>query len=107
MFEPVTVWIAPTIATRLLKLSLGGGLAVTVKLAALWPDPLEVVMLIGPVPAPAGTMAVTCRFEMLVNVAVLTPENLTVVAPFRFVPLMVTSAPIAPLAGLKPVITGR
>ncbi|PWU20551.1 MAG: hypothetical protein C5B50_03700 [Verrucomicrobia bacterium] len=43
---------------------------------------------------------------MFVNVAVPTPANLTLVVPFKFVPLMVTSAPTPPLVGLKLVIMG-
>jgi len=40
-----------------------------------------------------------------VNVA-LTPLNVTAVAPVKFVPLIVTLVPTAPLVGVKPVIVG-
>src|SRR5690242_9863051 len=94
-------------AMRLVKLSLAGGLPVMLKLAALWAAPLEVVMLMGPVPAPAGTAAVSWVLDTFVKVEVPTPENFTALVLLKFVPLMVTSVPTPPLAGLKPVMTGR
>jgi len=36
----------------------------------------------------------------------LTPLNITAVAPVKFVPLIVTLVPTAPLVGVKPVIVG-
>jgi len=43
--------------------------------------------------------------EVTVNVA-LTPLNVTAVARVKFVPLIVTLVPTAPLVGVKPVIVG-
>ena len=61
--------------------------------------------VIGPLPAPAGTVVLTWVAEATVKVA-LVPLNATAVAPPRFVPVIVTAVPAAPLAGVKPVIVG-
>ena len=66
--------------------------------------PAAVVTVIGPVVAPEGTV-VTMRPDVsLVTVAVV-PLNITV-ALDRFVPLIATVVPTAPLVGLKLVIVG-
>ena len=57
------------------------GTGTTVKLAALLVVPLGVVTLIGPVEAPAGTVAVMWMAESTVNVVALTPLKRTAVAP--------------------------
>jgi hypothetical protein len=44
--------------------------------------------------------------EPTVKVPALTPLNFTAVAPAKFVPLIVTLVPAAPLVGVKPVIVG-
>ena len=67
--------------------------------------PSGVVTVIGPLPAPAGTVVLICVADTTVKVA-LVPLNPTAVAPPRFVPVIVTAVPAAPLAGLKPVIVG-
>ena len=67
--------------------------------------PSGVVTVIGPLPAPAGTVVLTWVAEATVKVA-LVPLNATAVAPVRFVPVIVTAVPAAPLAGVKPVIVG-
>src|SRR5690242_13440921 len=59
--EPVTVTTAPARATRLEKLSLVGGLATTRKSVALEEVPLDVVTLMGPLPALGGTAARICE----------------------------------------------
>ena len=41
------------------------------------------------------------------KLAALTPLNVTAVAPVKFVPLIDTLAPTAPLAGVKFVIVGE
>jgi hypothetical protein len=74
------------------------------------PLPLEacppgVVTTIGPLVAPVGTVAVICVSELTVKEAV-TPLNVTAVAPVRFVPVITTELPTAPLVGEKPVIVG-
>jgi hypothetical protein len=67
--------------------------------------PLGVVTVIGPLPAPAGTVVLICVAEATVKVA-LVPLKATAVAPLRFVPVIVTAVPAAPLAGVKPEIVG-
>jgi hypothetical protein len=86
------------------KLVIIGGLE-TVKLLALLAVPTEVVTLIGPVIAPAGTVAVIAVAEFTVKLA-LVPLNITAVAPVKFVPLIVTLVPTAPLLGVKLVTVG-
>src|SRR5439155_27085514 len=58
-----------------------------------------------PVPAPTGTVAVICVGDWTVKTdgELL---KLTLVAPVRLTPVMVTIVPIFPLAGEKPVMTG-
>jgi hypothetical protein len=79
--------------------------AFTLKLVALVAVPAGVVTLIGPVVAPAGTVA---RSELSETTVKLAPTALkvTAVAPVKFVPLIVTLAPTAPLVGVKLVIVG-
>src|SRR2546427_13290492 len=77
----------------------------TVKLLALLAVPAEVVTLIGPVVAPAGTLAVIVVAEPTVKLA-LVPLNSTAVAVVKFVPLIVTLVPTGPLAGAKLAIVG-
>src|SRR2546428_461359 len=60
--------------------------------------PPEVVTLIGPVAAPAGTVASIAVAELTVNAA-LTLLNRTAVAPLKLVPLFVRGVPRAPLGG--------
>ena len=59
----------------------------------------------GPVIAPAGTVAVTVPELLTVNVAAL-PLNETAVAPVKFVPVIVTPVPTAPITGAKEVMAG-
>lgn len=60
----------------------------------------------GPVVAPAGTVAVICVGPVTVNVMAAVPLNLTEVAPVRFVPVMVTLVPTAPLVGVNEEMDG-
>jgi hypothetical protein len=95
-------------ATRcLLKLSVTARACVvlTVKLLVLVTEPPGVVTLIGPVVAPAGTVAVILVPLTTLNVAV-TPLNVTLVAPVRFVPVIVTVVPTGPKVGVNEVIVG-
>ena len=78
---------------------------VTVKLFVLVAVPPGVVTLSGPVVAPVGTVAWIVVAEVTVKLA-LTPLNVTVVAPVKFVPLIVTLVPTGPLVGVKLVIVG-
>ena len=65
---------------------------VTVKLAALVAPPSGVVIVMGPVIAPVGTVAVIVPESLTVKVAPF-PLNETVVAPVKFVPVIVTTDP--------------
>jgi hypothetical protein len=103
-FVPLIVTLVPTGPLLGVKLVTVGGLE-TVKLLALLAVPAEVVTLIGPVIAPAGTVAVIAVAEFTVKLA-LVPLNITAVAPVKFVPLIVTLVPTAPLLGVKLVTVG-
>src|SRR5204863_5258109 len=98
------VTLVPTGPLLGVKLEIVGGL-MTVKLAALLAVPSEVVTLIGPLVAPAGTVAVIAVAEPTVKLA-LVPLNSTALAPEKLVPLIVTLAPTGPLPGVKLVIVG-
>jgi hypothetical protein len=78
---------------------------VTVKFVALSTLPPSVTTLILPVVAPLGTVTFTLVAVSWVMVAAV-PLNVTLVAPSRFVPVMVTAVPGGPVDGLKPVIVG-
>jgi hypothetical protein len=78
---------------------------VTVKLLALVPAPAEVVTEIGPLVAPAGTVAVTCESLTTENDAAV-PLNFTKLAPVKLAPVTVTDVPAAPLAGENDEIVG-
>ena len=65
-----------------------------------------VVTVIGPVEAPAGTVAVICTVELTVKRA-LTPLNFTAVASTRFAPVRVTMVPAVPEGGLKLATDGK
>jgi hypothetical protein len=110
--EPITVHGPPTSAdpqpAETVRLKLSEAITVlvlTVKLLVLVAVPLGVVTEIGPLLAPAGTVAVICEFELTVNV-VAVPPNETAVVPVRLLPLIVTLVPVGPLVGVKPLIEG-
>jgi len=65
-----------------------------------------VVTLILPVVALFGTLALICVAEFTVKVVAATPLNCTLLAPFKFVPVIVTVVPTTPLVGVKAVIVG-
>src|SRR3989442_337907 len=98
------VTLVPTGPLAGVKLVTVGGL-MTVKLPALLAVPPGVATLIGPLEAPAGTVAVIAVAELTVKLA-LTLLNSTAVAPLKLVPLMVTVVPTPPLVGEKLVIVG-
>jgi hypothetical protein len=81
------------------------GVPVTVKFVALVAVPAAAMTVMGPVVAPAGTIAVTDVAVFAENVADV-PLNLTDVTPLRFVPVMTTLVPTAPLVGANDVIVG-
>jgi hypothetical protein len=103
-FVPEIVTVAPTAPLSGLK-PVMVGVGNTVKFDALVMvtplDPTE----IGPFTAPAGTVVVMLVAFEEVTFA-MPPLNETVGVPLKFVPEIITVAPIAPLIGLKPVIVG-
>jgi hypothetical protein len=79
-----------------------------VKFVALVAVPSESVTAIGPVVAPAGTVAVIWTLESTLNVAGV-PSNVTAVTALESlkpVPAISTEVPIGPLAGSNDVIVG-
>ena len=88
------------------KRSVGDPPLMTVKLPALVPVPTELVTLIVPVVAPAGTTAVSWVPESTVNVVALVPLKATDVAPVKLVPFTVTVLPTFPPFGENEVIVG-
>src|SRR6266853_7004762 len=80
---------------------------VTVKLPELLAIPPSVVMLIVPVVAPVGTVAVTCVSEFTVKDEASVPLNLTNEAPVKLPPVMTTLVPTGPLVGEKLVMEGE
>src|SRR6266567_571653 len=103
---PVMVTVVPALPLEGLKPVIVGA-GITVKLAALWPVPLAVVTLIGPVVAPPGTVAVIRVGELTVGLAEVTPLKATLVTLTKLAPVITTLLPMAPLVGLNPLITGR
>jgi hypothetical protein len=79
---------------------------VIVKLVEEVPVPDGVVTEIVPVVAPEGTVVVICVELLTVNEVAAVPLNLTEAAPVKFVPVIVTLVPTAPLVGLKLVTVG-
>jgi hypothetical protein len=73
--------------------------------AVLVPVPAGVVTAIGPVVAPAGTVAVIWVSEFTVNVADV-PLNFTAVAPVKPEPVMVTDVPDEPEVGVNEETVG-
>jgi hypothetical protein len=77
----------------------------TIKGDGLVPVPPGVVTEIGPVFAPFGTVVVITVSELELMIALL-PANITLVAPVKFDPLIVTGVPAVPCKGVKPLIVG-
>ena len=77
----------------------------TMKFDGLEALPLEVVTMMSPVVAPAGTDAEIC-VAVFVPITAEMPLNCTSVAPERLVPLIVTGVPTGPEGGEKLVIVG-
>jgi hypothetical protein len=81
---------------------------VTTKLVALGADePAGVVTTIGPVVVPDGTTARSDVAVTALSAVVDVPLKLTDVAPRSPDPEIVTVEPVAPVAGVNPVILGR
>ena len=69
--------------------------------------PSGVVMLIGPVVAPVGTVAVSWPKEMVLTEVELVPLNRIVGVPtLKLAPVMVTLVPTGPAPGEKPKMVG-
>jgi hypothetical protein len=87
----------------------GAPVVVTVKFVELVAVPSGLVTAIGPVVAPAGTVAVIFCGLSIVNVAVV-PLKVTLVTlgslPLKFWPWIVTEVPTGPLVGEKELIAG-
>ena len=91
------------VGVKLLRVS--GG-TVRVKAAVLVTVPLGVVMVISPVVVPGGTVAVSLVADFTLTVVLGTPLKVTLVAPVRPLPVMVTKVVMGPLVGVKLVILG-
>ena len=102
---PVIVTLAPTNPLVGEKLVIVGTATANVKLLAETAVPCGVTMEIFPVTAPLGTTAVTVVALTAINAAAA-PPIVTEVAPLKFVPVIVTELPTAPLVGLKLVMLG-
>jgi hypothetical protein len=105
--EPLMVTLVPAGPLVGLKPEIegAGGTVGTVKLLPLVAVPAAVVTLIGPVVAPAGTVAMSHVSQTTAKLAA-TPLNLTDVAPARYVPLIATFRPESPELGRKLVSVG-
>jgi hypothetical protein len=68
---------------------------------------LGLLIVIGPVTAPVGTVAVICVPLFAVICAVTLFANLTAVTPVKFVPVIVTVAPTLPVVGLMLLTVGQ
>jgi len=107
----VLVKLVPVIVTTTPTAPIGGvtlkivGAGITVNCELLVAEPPGVTTSIFEVAALAGTVALICVALLRVKDAKTEP-NLTLVAPVKLLPLTVTVAPIAPLAGVKLEITG-
>jgi hypothetical protein len=77
-----------------------------VKFVLLVPVPFALAMLIEPVIAPSGTVAVIDVAETTVKLAASVPLNWTAVVPVKLVPVIYTVIPTVPRAGKKLVIAG-
>ena len=83
------------------------GVALTVKLVAEVAVPPAAATVMRPLVAPAGTTNVSCVVLVAENVVAAVPLSWTPVTPVKPVPVTVTVAPTAPLAGVNEVIVGR
>ena len=63
---------------------------------------LGAVTLIGPLVAPAGTVALICASLSTLKPTAAVPLMLTAVAPEKPLPVTVTTVPTGPDAGVKP-----
>src|SRR5205814_8778017 len=101
---PLMVTLAPTGLLPSVRLVIVAVLPSTTLFRSLAVPP-GVVTLIGPLVAPAGTVAVIAVAELTVKLA-LTLLNSTALASWRVGPLIVTLVPTGPLPGVKLEIVG-
>lgn len=104
-FVPLITTLAPTTPLAGLKLETVGP-TFTVKLLVEVAVPPGVVTETCPLVEPLGTIAVIWAAVFTAKEDAAMPLNLTLVAPAKFVPVMMTVAPKAPLAGLKLAMVG-
>ena len=78
----------------------------TVKLVVVVTVPPGVVIVIGPVVAPVGTVAVIWVAEFTTTLVAVIPLNLTTVVPIKPEPEITTEVPVGPEVGVKDVIVG-
>ena len=101
---PPRVTSVPTGALTGVKLVTVGSL-ITIKLSAVVTTPPGVFTVIFPVEAVAGTVAVIWVSEFTVKLADVAPK-LTLVAPVKVIPVIVTVVPAGPVLGVKLLICG-
>ena len=102
--EPLMVTLVPTgpeVGVKLVTV----GAAITMKLVVLVPLPPGFVTAMLPLVAPLGTVAVIRVLLTTLKFAAV-PWKVTLVAPVKPLPLMVTPAPTGPEAGVKLVTVG-
>src|SRR5882672_8037552 len=68
--------------------------------------PAGVTTVIGPVVAPPGTFTVICVGESMLKNCASTPLKNTLLAPVKFVPVMTTCVPGAPVVGVTALMVG-
>lgn len=106
-FVPEIVITAPGMPPVGVKAVMVGAGALMVKPFALVAVPPGVVTLIVPLDASAGTVtAMSVPSVLTSNKLAESPPKRTLVAPVKFVPIMLTSAPVIPLVGENPEIVG-
>jgi hypothetical protein len=105
-FVPVITTDLPTLPTVGENDVMVGMPVRMVKSALLTTEPTVFVTVILPVVAPTGTVAVIWVAELTVNDVAVVVLNFTAVVPQKFVPVMTTDDPIAPLTGAKDVMVG-
>jgi hypothetical protein len=102
---PVMTTVEPTGPFEGVNAEIVGAPGVIVKFVPLVAVPFAVTTVMRPVVAPAGTVAVI-RVELFTVKLALTPSKRTADTSVKFVPLICTDVPGAPLVGVKEVIVG-
>jgi len=104
--EPAIVMDVPTGALAGVNDVIAGAAGVMTKALLLDDMPVGVVTLIGPVVAPAGTVALSDVGLTVVIEFDATPLNLTALTPTKLAPVIVTTDPTGPLPGENDPIPG-